>query len=71
MKPRYALVPAPQWLWCDQRAERARSWFDAQKVPVYVNGFSGHVEVIVDDGAIEIVPEQEAPIDCATLAPAT
>lgn len=71
VKPRYALVPAPQWLWCDQRAERARSWLDAQKVPVYVNGFSGHVEVIVDDGAIEIVPEQEAPIDCASLARAT
>lgn len=35
------------------------------------NGFSGHVEVIVDDGAIEIVPEQEAPIDCASLARAT
>lgn len=50
----YALVPSPKQLWCSKRSERARSWFEQENIPVFVNGFSGHVQVTVKNKQLQI-----------------
>ncbi|MBF0352058.1 MAG: MBL fold metallo-hydrolase [SAR324 cluster bacterium] len=47
VSPEYSLVPAPAWLWCDERADQARNWHKNHHIPVYVNGFHGHIQVII------------------------
>jgi beta-lactamase superfamily II metal-dependent hydrolase len=43
--PKDVLVPSPALLWCSSRSARMKSWVEARKIPTYVNGFSGHVNV--------------------------
>ena len=40
-----ALVPSPRYLWLGERSRRAREYFAARKVEVYVNGIHGDVMV--------------------------
>jgi competence protein ComEC len=42
---KFALVPAPTHLWCQERSARIRNWFNNNGVPVYVNGWHGNVQV--------------------------
>lgn len=52
--PRCALVSAPAQFWLEATGDRFRNWFARHKIPVWVNGVSGHVRVIVEDGTIQI-----------------
>jgi len=54
VKPRFALVPAPSHLWQSDRSKRVREWFQSHNTPVFVNGISGHVQVIVNNGVLSI-----------------
>ncbi len=56
---KFALVPSPAGLWCSERSARPRSWFRDNQVPVLVNGFSGNVTVIIDEGNMEILEQKE------------
>jgi len=55
--PRCGLVSAPGKFWRGKMGTRIRSWFAERNIPVYVSGISGHVSVIVEDGALKIQPE--------------
>ena len=55
--PRCGLVSAPGQFWRGKLGTRIRSWFAERNIPVYVSGISGHVSVIVEDGALIIRPE--------------
>lgn len=55
--PRCGLVSAPGQFWRGKMGTRIRSWFAERNIPVYVSGISGHVSVIVEDGALKIQPE--------------
>jgi competence protein ComEC len=55
--PRCGLVSAPRQFWRGKLGTRIRSWFAERDIPVYVSGISGHVSVIVEDGALIIRPE--------------
>ncbi|MBF0289911.1 MAG: MBL fold metallo-hydrolase [SAR324 cluster bacterium] len=65
VSPKYALIPAPQELWCSKRSSEPRNWFAEQKIPVFVNGFSGHVRVQVQDDQLQILPEKESVKICS------
>lgn len=41
-----ALVPAPVWLWKDDRTKRVRDYLGKKKIKTYVNGVDGHVKVV-------------------------
>ncbi len=56
---RFALVPSPADLWCSERSARPRGWLENHKVPVFVNGFSGNVTVVIDEGKMKILEEKE------------
>ncbi len=62
--PKYALVPSPKRLWCSKQSSRVRKWFKDRKIPVYVNGFNGHVSVQLSNAGIEIIPEIQSSIEC-------
>jgi beta-lactamase superfamily II metal-dependent hydrolase len=55
--PRYAMIPAPKHLWLSDRSKRVREWFEAQKIPAYVNGISGHVQVVIQNNQLSIIEE--------------
>jgi len=50
--PRCALVSAPAPFWLESTGERLRNWFDGKRIPVWVNGISGHIRVVVDNGKV-------------------
>lgn len=54
VSPRYALVPAPRQLWQSKRSQRPKEWMQLNKVPVYVNGISGNVSVIIRNNELAI-----------------
>jgi beta-lactamase superfamily II metal-dependent hydrolase len=47
VSPTVALVPSPALLWCSARSARMKTWFEGRQIPTYVNGFAGHVHVIM------------------------
>lgn len=57
--PKYALVPAPQGLWCSERSSRIRNWFQEENIPIFVNGFHGNVRVEIQKSTLRILPENE------------
>lgn len=57
VQPQYALVPSPATLWCSDRSARTRKWFLEQNVPIFVNGFSGHIKVLETKDKILISEE--------------
>lgn len=57
--PQYALVPAPKQLWLSKRSERIRAWFLNNKIPVYVNGISGNIQVAVNGNNLSVTSEQQ------------
>jgi beta-lactamase superfamily II metal-dependent hydrolase len=63
--PEVALVPGPAWLWCDDRSARPRQWFSDNEIPVWVNGFHGHVTVSVYKDRYRITPEIGTTVECA------
>jgi len=64
VNPQYILVPSPNDLWCNDRSARIRKWFQSKKIPIYVNGFSGHVQVIVKAQGLKIIPEKPLSPKC-------
>ncbi len=58
VRARFALVPAPLFLWQSDRSKRIREWFMQHNVPVYVNGERGTVQVIVDSHDMKIITEK-------------
>lgn len=60
VSPQFALVPAPEALWQSDRSKRIRTWFEARKIPVFVNGIDGNVRVIVDGDDLSIQTENNA-----------
>ena len=61
VNPHIALVPAPKKLWCSERSRQVRSWVTEKKLPTYVNGFHGHVQVKVKDGELVVLPSRDYP----------
>jgi competence protein ComEC len=47
VSPQEAMVPAPAALWCNLRSLRTRLWMNERGVPVHVNGFHGHISVLM------------------------
>ncbi len=54
VNPKAGLVPAPRTLWESNRSRRIRQWFERKKIPVYVNGSAGDVEIAVDQAGLTI-----------------
>ncbi len=52
--PRCGLVSAPAPYWRESTGDRIRNWFAKNRIPVWVNGISGHVRVVAENGTIEI-----------------
>jgi hypothetical protein len=66
--PDWAFVPAPASLWCSVRSQRPRTWLEQRHVPTWVSGFSGHVQVVIDE-QVTIKPEDPAPdLPCRSAA---
>ncbi len=55
--PRYGLVSAPESYWYGKMGARVRSWFEKHDIPVFVNGRSGHISVVVESDELHIYPE--------------
>lgn len=70
VSPKYALVPSPRDLWCSKRSSEPRNWFRDNNIPVYVNGFSGHVKVQIQDNQLQVIPEKETTVSCEGATPA-
>lgn len=64
VNPKAALVPAPKWLWCDPRSDQVRQWVLEKDIPVWINGFHGHIAVAVFKNSFIITPEIQATTDC-------
>jgi competence protein ComEC len=64
VSPQIALVPAPATLWCSQRSARIKNWFDSNKIPTYVSGFSGNTTVSVKEKKIKIYQEWLGEVNC-------
>jgi len=43
VKPGYAAVPGPEWVWCGERGNIARTWLGEHQIPTWINGIDGHV----------------------------
>ncbi len=52
--PRCGLVSSPATYWLEAAGDRLRTWFKQNNVPVYVNGISGHVKVVIDNGCLRV-----------------
>ena len=59
--PKAVLVPSPALLWCSARSTRMKDWVDSRKIPTYVNGFSGHVTVVMNLFSYQIDTERPQP----------
>jgi len=55
--PIIALVPAPKHLWLSKRSDRPRNWFKQQDIPVYVNGLSGNIEIVLSGSELKVIKE--------------
>jgi len=64
VSPKYGLVPAPEAIWCSARGSRVRNWFQDNKIPVFVNGVHGHIEVMLYGDEIEFLPETPNAVVC-------
>ena len=58
---RYALTPGPANLFCSERSQRPRTYFESKKIPNYVSGFHGHVFVNFEKEGVKIHAEKDAP----------
>ncbi|WP_374407588.1 ComEC/Rec2 family competence protein [Hydrogenophaga sp.] len=54
VSPKEAMVPTPLDLWCNPRSMRTRLWMEARGVPVHVNGFHGHISVLINNRTYRI-----------------
>jgi len=63
---KYALVPSPQALWCGDRSSRIRNWFQDHDIPVFVNGFSGHIRVEDYGNQLKISAQKEYSTELCT-----
>jgi competence protein ComEC len=61
--PQAAFVPGPWAAWQSDRGRQARDWFAARKIPVWVNGRDGHVEVSIDASGWRVRTAQASPAD--------
>jgi competence protein ComEC len=52
--PKEAMVPAPADLWCNLRSLRTRLWMNEHGVRVHVNGFHGHVSVLMQESGYKV-----------------
>jgi competence protein ComEC len=52
--PCCALVSSPASFWLEAAGDRLRTWFEQKSIPVYVNGVSGHVNVVIDNGRLRV-----------------
>jgi len=52
--PCCALISTPQNLWESDGSHRAKSWFRAHDVPMYVSGISGNVTVVVEGDSLTV-----------------
>ena len=59
--PKVAMVTSPKELWFSLRSKRAREWCAERKIPAYVNGLCGTVEVEMNDSGYVIKPERPLP----------
>ncbi len=59
VSPKIVMVPSPALLWCSARSARMKNWVESRQIPTYVNGFSGHVTVIMQRNSFQI--QQERP----------
>jgi competence protein ComEC len=59
--PKVAMVPSPALLWCTPRSERMKKWFESRKIPIYVNGFSGHVQVEMNADSFRVIQQRLKP----------
>ena len=57
VNPEYALVPGLERKWCGERGKQAREWAKSKKIPTWVNGINGHIEVNFRDSEATITPE--------------
>jgi competence protein ComEC len=64
VRAKYALVPGPKEIWCSERSARIRNWFKENKIPVFVNGLSGHVRVEDYKYRTVILPENPQNTEC-------
>lgn len=67
VNPIGVLVPGPKWIWCGERGERARTWVEQQKLPVWVNGIDGNVRIDFFNDHVSVTPEHNSP-DCKLRA---
>lgn len=58
VNPDYVLVPGPEGVWCGKRGLRAREWTTSRKVPTWVNGIHGNVQVNFEGNETVIIPEK-------------
>lgn len=45
VSPKAVLIPAPRWLWKDGRSNQVRNYLKEKKIPTYISGVDGKVEV--------------------------
>ena len=61
VSPQVAMVPSPALLWCSARSARMKTWFEGRQIPTYVNGFSGHVQVLMKADSFKVVQQKLKP----------
>ncbi len=61
VNPRYALTSTHKGLFCAERSQRPRTYFESRKVPNYVSGLHGHVSVNFEKEGIKIQTEHDLP----------
>lgn len=60
VNPKIAMVPSPKHLWLSKRSERPRNWFQQHGIPVYVNGISGDIQVVMTGDDFSVIEEHFA-----------
>ncbi|MGK5082330.1 MBL fold metallo-hydrolase [Bdellovibrionota bacterium FG-1] len=59
VQPKFGMIPSPKNLWCSDRSSRMRNWIRHAKIPGYVNGLHGSVDVkILPDGSFQFATEK-------------
>ena len=54
VSPRYALISTPKEYWLSKQSARVRSWFAENKIPVFVNGILGNIQITVCQNELSI-----------------
>lgn len=67
VNPRYALSPTSSELWCSERTIATRNWLAENTIPVYINGFRGHVDVMVADHELSISSQYDNVTDAEEI----